>query len=97
MSLVPHAFLISTSNHGGKGRAYLRAGASLVHLGSVDGSFAGGMGSPSAEVGVTIPVADEAKNVVHVLLSGFAEYDVRFTDQKNEAFFGVSAGLGLVE
>jgi len=95
VSLVPHAFVIANADGGTASvRAYARGGVSLVHLGVVDGTFAGGLGSPSAELGVVLPLG-RAKT--HLVLSGFAEYDVRLSRQPNEGFFGVSAGVGFVD
>jgi hypothetical protein len=64
---------------------YARAGATLLELGSVDGETSFGAFGPRAEAGVFFGT---------VVVSSFAEWDVRMTSQKNEGFVGLMAGIG---
>ncbi|HQP35244.1 MAG TPA: hypothetical protein PLI95_08700 [Polyangiaceae bacterium] len=81
ISLSPHAYLL-----GGSGIApYARGGVNLLQFEQVDGSFAYGMFSPYGEVGIYLSP---------LVLSAFAEYDLRFTSQRNEGFVGIMAGIG---
>lgn len=77
----PHAYVLA----GSVVSPYARAGVNLAQVESVDGAFAYGMGSPYGELGIY---------VWPVVISGFAEYDVRFTSQRNEGFVGIQAGIG---
>jgi hypothetical protein len=81
-ALGPHAYWLQH----GVVSPYARAGVNLLQFEHVDGGFGFGMFSPYAEAGVRI---------FPVVVSGFVEYDLRFTHQANEGFFGVMLGWGI--
>jgi hypothetical protein len=81
VSFGPHVYLISSSWI----TPYARTGATLVELGSVDGSGTFGALGPHGEVGMFFGP---------FVISTFAEYDLRWTSQDNEGFVGVMAGIG---
>ncbi len=80
-ALSPHAYYL----HSSAVSPYLRAGASLLQFEHIDGGFGYGMFSPCAELGMYI---------YPVVVSTFVEYDIRFTNQPNEGYFGAMLGLG---
>lgn len=81
VSLSPHAYYLG----GSVVAPYGRLGTNLLQFEQVDGRFAYGMFSPYAELGVFL---------TPFVLSAFAEYDLRFTSQRNEGFVGLMAGIG---
>jgi hypothetical protein len=80
-ALSPHVYYL----HGSWVSPYLRAGANLLQLEHVDDGFGYGMFSPYGELGMYI---------TPFVMSGFVEYDVRFTEQPNEGYFGFMIGIG---
>lgn len=81
VSLSPHVYFLPGSGV----TPYARLGTNLLQFEHVDGSFAYGMFSPYAELGLY---------VTPFVISAFAEYDLRFTSQPNEGFVGLMAGIG---
>lgn len=81
-ALAPHVYYVSDAGT----TPYARAGANLLQFERIEGESAFGMFSPYGEAGVF---------VTPFVFSAFAEYDLRFTHQPNEGFFGIMVGWGL--
>lgn len=76
---------------------YLRGGVNEFQFESVDGSFGYGMFSPFAEAGVMLRVArDKRRGGTYLTIGGFTEYDLRFTDQRSRAYWGLMVGIASV-
>lgn len=81
VGIGPHVYWL----HSSWVTPYARAGATLLEFGSVDGDASFGALGPRAELGMFI---------TPVVVSAFAEYDLRWTDQANEGFVGLMVGVG---
>jgi len=82
VGIGPHVYWL----HSSWTSPYARVGATLLELGRVDGSTAVGSLGPRAELGMFLST---------FVVSGFVEYDLRWTDQENEGFFGLMLGTGF--
>ncbi|MCC6899374.1 MAG: hypothetical protein IT377_10395 [Polyangiaceae bacterium] len=81
VGIGPHAYLLATSWT----TPYARIGSTLIEVGSVDGDLSVGALGPRAEIGAFFD---------WFVLSAFAEYDLRWTRQPHEGFFGLTVGVG---
>jgi len=77
----PHVYLL----FGSFATPYARVGATLLEAGSVDGAASFGALGPRGELGVFLGP---------LVLSTFAEWDLRWTRQRNEGFVGAMIGVG---
>lgn len=77
----PHLYWLSSSWVS----PYARLGTTLVELGRVDDAFSVGALGPRAELGF-----------FHsgFVVSTYAEWDLRWTEQRNEGFVGLNIGVG---
>lgn len=82
VGIGPHAYWL----HSSWTTPYARVGATLLELGRVDGATSIGSLGPRAEFGVFLST---------FVISAFAEYDLRWSDQDNEGFFGLMLGKGF--
>ena len=81
LAFSPHIYYL----HSSVVTPYARAGVNLLQFESVDDEAVFGMFSPYGEAGVV---------VTPFIVSGFVEYDVRFSGVANEPFIGLMLGVG---
>lgn len=74
---------------------YFLGGAHLLQLESAFDEFAIGAFSPYAELGARIALSDRRGGLVELSLGTSIEYDLRFTDQPNQGFWGFMIGVGV--
>jgi hypothetical protein len=81
VGIGPHVYLLASSWT----TPYARFGSTLLEVGSVDDDLCVGALGPRAEVGAFF---------TPFVISAFAEYDLRWTQQPHEGFVGLSVGIG---
>jgi hypothetical protein len=81
VAVSPHVYYL----HSSWVTPYARAGVNLLQFEEVDNEAVFGMFSPYAEAGMVF---------TPLVVSAFAEYDVRFSGVPNEPFVGLMLGVG---
>jgi len=76
---------------------FFRGGFHFLQFERLGGDFGFGMFSPYAEAGVMVRVRQDPIHLsqTYVILGGAAEYDLRFTDQPNRAYYTGFVGVGI--